>query len=261
MKPNHLLQYLPAVLEKKLSQHRVTQSMYSRLFYRKMIASEIRYSRLQPDARVLHIGAGAAPFTAVGLARAGFRVTAIDCCRNAVCMACDYITSASLRMKTDWVSRLECRHACGETLDIRNYEAVWISLHVPQAPAIIQNIRAACPDTVIVWRCPSKWVRWAYPRKSFPRAHELRHFWGNRSYILKPHEEASLTELKKGDTAVFCSIPDHSDLPSLSIRPGKNLTYMGRAAFNGPCIVCTGSRRVAICPGLAGNIRVRRHTS
>lgn len=249
---------IPMQMERSFCTGRAGRSMYNNLFYRRMIDREIARSGLQAGAHVLHIGAGAAPFTAAGLSEAGFRVTAVDCCPNAVCKAREFMNSWCSDAAEPCSRHIDFCLSAGETQDYSSYDAIWISLHVPQAPEIIQKVRSQHPDAVIVWRTPANWLSWAYSPSDFPEADSIRHFWGNRSHIISNSSDTALTELRKGDSAVCSSVPQHSDLPSLSIRPGKTLTYLGKAAFHGPCIVCIGTRRIAICPQLAAHIRVRR---
>ncbi|AFG37256.1 FeoA family protein [Spirochaeta africana] len=248
---------------KLLQQSRLLRTVYDHLFYRSMIRREIAAADLPRDARVLHIGAGAVPFTAAALAKAGFQVDAVDCCRHAADKAAQFLQQTS----PDYHHRVRCSCAQGELINLAGYDAVWISLHVPCAAAIIQRLHRESPNTVVIWRSRSPLVRRMYPRTQFdahchiPATRRFRRWTGNVSHIRQQGGNCSLLHLPHGQAATIKTVPEHGDLPSMSLRAGKKITYLGRAAFGGPCIVCIGNRRIAVCHRLARQIRVQQETA
>ncbi len=124
--------------------------LYSRLFYREMVSREIALSEITPGMRVLHVGCGPFPMTAMMLARFGARVTAADIDPNALALARRVLERNGLSSGIRLVS------GCGSILDFSGYQAVWISLHVqPMQQVIMRALDNTPPEAAVVFRGPA----------------------------------------------------------------------------------------------------------
>ena len=131
--------------------------LYS-LPYRRVVAREIQLAGIGPDDRVLNIGCGAVPFTAIHLARmAGCRVTALDIDPAAVRKASLLIRRAGL---SDQVTILEGDGAS----DIRQgFDVAVVALQVrPKAGVLMELGRRGGRGSRAVFREPSEWCRGQY---------------------------------------------------------------------------------------------------
>jgi|GEM_PF-1501426 len=127
--------------------------LYFDLFYRKMLANEVDLAGLKPGASVLHIGGGAYPYTAIYLARKGYRVRACDCNSSAVEMARDLVQKNGLG------DRITIFHRNGCTVDSSNYDAVWLSLNIcPKERVLEQSWASLKEGGLLIYRKLPAWL-------------------------------------------------------------------------------------------------------
>ncbi len=69
-------------------------------------------------------------------------------------------------------------------------------------------------------------------------------------------QSISLSNLKRGTSALVIDVPEHPLLYALGLRPGKVIQGLGRQLFGGPLMVKTGERQVAIGKKIAEKIIV-----
>ncbi len=150
--------YTVKSLEKLGSKHPFLSDAYFRFFYQNMLRDEISLSGIQPGMNVAHVGCGALPMTAISLARAGARVTAVDLDPEALSHAEKPITRLGLQDKITLYS------GCGTKLNFAQYDAVWLSLHVRPVDRILKRAMDMLPDQgKIVMREPRGALRSYYP--------------------------------------------------------------------------------------------------
>ncbi len=131
---------------------------YAKLFYGRMIAAERRAAGLQPGAKVLHIGSGRLPMTALTLAAQGFAVTALDNDPAAVGQSRRVLRQCGLQHQVQVVQ------ADGSWCDCSDYDAVWISFHVIPKQGILQQVlQSLRPNSCVIYRNPRGWLRRFYP--------------------------------------------------------------------------------------------------
>lgn len=157
---NHLYASAASIikgLEAIFSRNKVLFLLYGTLFYRSVLKRELGGKTLPPSARILHIGAGALPYTAYYLAKKRYHIDAIDCDEQAVARA-KYLIE-SLRM-TDQVKLI---HLDGTQILSKDYDAIWISLHVSDKKKVLKNvIHHAKQGAWIIYREPRSWLSLIY---------------------------------------------------------------------------------------------------
>ncbi len=132
--------------------------LYHRLFYQGMIEREVELAGLKPGERVLHIGGGCFPFTAIYLALKGYKVQVIDMEAKAVEKAKAVIEKWGLK---DYIEVLE---ANGLDVSGEGFDVVWISLHVHPKEEIIKKLLSTLPSSGrIIYRNPRGVLRRFYP--------------------------------------------------------------------------------------------------
>lgn len=124
-------------------------SLYHKLFYASVIEREITLASLKPGERVLHIGGGSYPFTALHLARYGCNVCLIDNNDQAVVNAKQVVIDNAL------THRIEAKKADGQEVSGADFDAVWISLLVHPKEEIVRNLLTTLPKQGrIIYRNP-----------------------------------------------------------------------------------------------------------
>lgn len=145
-------------LEELCCRHIGFGKIYHRLFYHRMIAREAQLVGLQPGERVLHIGGGCFPFTAIYLALRGHKVQAIDVDTRAVRKARTVVEKWGLR------EHIEVLEADGLDVSGEGFDVVWISLHVHPKEEIIKKLLSTLPSSGrIIYRNPRGVLRRFYP--------------------------------------------------------------------------------------------------
>lgn len=144
-------------LEHRLSAKIWLFKWYGRLFYQRVVERELGLTRLEPGARVLHIGAGALPYTAYYLARRGYRIDAVDHDGQMLGRARQLLEATGLS------SRVQLLEQDGLEVEASPYCAIWISLHLRCKEAVLERLaRIAVPGTWIVFREPRSWLKLFY---------------------------------------------------------------------------------------------------
>lgn len=134
--------------------------LYHRCFYQPVIEREIALAQLQPGERVLHIGGGSYPFTALQLAAYGCHVCLIDNDRQAISNAERIITRSRLS------HLIQVKHADGMETSGRGFDAVWISLLVQPKKEIVERLLKTLSEHKnkrIIYRNPRGIFKYFYP--------------------------------------------------------------------------------------------------
>ncbi len=130
---------------------------YGGLFYGRVLERELRLIALAPGERVLHIGAGALPYTACFLAARGHEVDAVDSDPRTLARARAMVQACGVAGRV-WLLEQD-----GLRVAARGYAAIWVSLHVSPKGAILERLlHAASPGCWIVYREPRSWLRLFY---------------------------------------------------------------------------------------------------
>ncbi len=130
--------------------------LYS-LPYRKVLSSEIDLAGLKGSDIVLNVGCGPAPFTAIMLARRGFRVIALDRDEDAVEAARNAVLRAGLEDRIDvrWGDPIRDR--------MPDYDVAFVALQVRPKAAVIDALRnSAKSGGRILVRDSAPWCRDMY---------------------------------------------------------------------------------------------------
>lgn len=109
------------------------------LYYNRMCEREISAIRMKSHHRVLFIGAGAYPYSAMMYAKTGAMVTAIDRERAAIISASHYAHE-----------RLRFIEADGATFNMAHYDTIIIAKQVEQKQSIINQIKKTAKRRVRV---------------------------------------------------------------------------------------------------------------
>ncbi len=131
--------------------------IYTKLFYQSMLEKEIVLSGIVPGMKVIHIGCGPLPMTAVHLAEFGAQVTAVDMQDSILKQAAQFINRRQL------CDRINLLKGCGTSFDFSGYDAIWFSLHVNPITKVIQRAcRSMDTDARIIFRAPRGKLSWFY---------------------------------------------------------------------------------------------------
>lgn len=126
--------------------------LYRNVFYRPMVAKEIKLADVEMGSRILHLGCGPLPLTALSLAEAGFQVDAIDRDPRAVESATRVVRANGLQR------RIRVIRADGRGIDCQFYDAVWVSFHVsPRRQCLERILSTLKKGGKVVYRNPSGW--------------------------------------------------------------------------------------------------------
>jgi len=132
--------------------------LYFRLFYKNMLEQELsllKMSQLPPGSRVLHIGCGSCPYTALFLAARGYHVEAWDCHPGAVKKA------RKLVQKHHLEDRVQIVHREGSQLNNSAclYEAIWVSLNVSPLNKVLKQAQHNLKEGgVLIYRMLPGWI-------------------------------------------------------------------------------------------------------
>lgn len=234
--------------------------VYGKLFYQRMVAREIQHSGLlelnSERKRVLHVGCGPMPYTALALAAHGMQVTAVDNDPHAVEQARRVIAQAGLEERIT----VELKDAC--SIDPREYDGVWLSLHVyPRGRVISSYLETMRKDSVLVYRNPRNALlkRW-YPRCCPPwSCTRVPQPFGKESVIMQPPTRTDVIPLSyapAGVSGIITDVPEHPLLSPLGIRPGKFISVEARCMLGGPIALTVDGRTSAVHRSLAGKIMI-----
>ncbi len=131
--------------------------LYGRLFYGPMVRREIELAGVDHRHRILHLGCGPLPLTAMALAEAGFRVDAVDRDPEAAFSAVKVIAGRGLDRKMDVIC------ADGREIDYSDYDAVWVSFHVyPRRECLERILCTLNGGGRVIYRNPRGWRKQLY---------------------------------------------------------------------------------------------------
>lgn len=232
--------------------------LYNRLFYAPMLCSELNIADLKEGTKIIHIGCGPLPLTALYLGREGFHVVGVDKDQEALKRAREMVEQNSLE------DRIELRAGDGMDLDYSSYEAVWISLHARPQDMIIEKALETLPEGgKIICRNSRSYLKPLYSamktrgltRCQFKRKRQLL---GKETLLIEKLKKGrrSLKDLREGMEGEISILPDAPLLSSLGLRPGKPIKVRGREPFNGPVITEVEGRRIALGLNIAQQIQV-----
>lgn len=237
--------------------------IYEALFYGRLIKKEKEVAGLKPTMRVLHVGSGRLPVTAVALAKRGMQVDALDNDPKAVEGSRKFLDKAGYGDKVRVILGEGCEMDCSV------YDAVFVSLHViPRDKVIKECLESLSSTGRLLYRNPKGPLRMLYPRVNpaelGPYSYmEIPNAQGKETVIIFKEEResvscrgVSLDTMKVGAKGMILSACDVPQAPSFSIRPGKHLTLQAREPFGGAFVVWIDHRVVAIPRDLAFKIRV-----
>ncbi len=253
--------FLPLVrrMEKLANRNKAFGTVYSHLFYRRMIAIECSEAGLEPGAAVVQIGCGHCPMTALALADQGFRVTAVD--RDPAA-----IRDASAR---DTGGRITFIAADATELDYAGYDAVFVALHVEPRREVVERILATADgDTRILLRNPRGSLNGSYTRlhasdTTVCIGAAIRKLPGQKELLVIKSPGAgaacgvcSLCDLapRQSGRIAHANVPPH--LAAMGFRPGKDCTILAVQPWGGPVICTVAGRDVAVERNLARDIEV-----
>lgn len=131
---------------------------YHRIFYRRLVEKEAVLAGLRPGERVLLVGAGSFPFTALQLAQLGHAVRAVDNDPRAVMDARRVVAAWNL------AERIEVIQAEGVEISAADADVVWIALHVHPKKKIIKRLLDTVSESGrVIYRNPRGVLRHLYP--------------------------------------------------------------------------------------------------
>ncbi|ADQ15461.1 class I SAM-dependent methyltransferase [Halanaerobium hydrogeniformans] len=141
-------------LEASFNKISYTGELYDKFFYNRLIASELELSELKKGSKILHIGSGPRPMTAVYLARKGYFVDGVEIDPEAIKTSKKYLKD----LKVD--NKINILAGNGkEEINYLKYDAVWISLHVKSKKNILKKlIKESRSGTKIIYRNPASWL-------------------------------------------------------------------------------------------------------
>ena len=146
------------VMESLGARYRSLGRVYYSLFYRSIVEREMEFAEIKPGSKVLNVGCGPLPMTAVSLARNGHSVVALDKDKKAV--------ESARKVVDDLGLDLEIVRGDPGCVDITEFDAVWVSLHVSPRSEVVEMARALKEDQVLVFRNVRGWLSEIYPRVS-----------------------------------------------------------------------------------------------
>ncbi len=146
-----------ALMEKKSVTSSMLVSLYSGL-YNGVIRKEIKLAGINSKDRVLNVGCGAIPFTAIKVAKlTGARVWAIDRDDKAVAAACECISTVGMQDLIQ-VAKLE---GC-EPVPF-GFDVALVALQVAPKKDVLLNLVECCePGGRLIFRKPRKRLKHHY---------------------------------------------------------------------------------------------------
>lgn len=131
--------------------------LYGRLFYGPMVRRELELAAVDGRHRILHLGCGPLPLTAMVLAEAGLRVDAVDRDPEAASSAARVIAGSGLDQRINVI----CADGC--EVDYAGYDAVWVSFHVhPRRECLERILLTLNGGGRIIYRNPRGWRKGLY---------------------------------------------------------------------------------------------------
>lgn len=144
-------------MAEKLFCHSSLTCTWFRNYYKKLVSEEIHIAGITCEDKVLCIGSGSIPSTAIELAeQSGASIYAVD------------IDNEAVRCGRDVISRLGLSHkvficSCpGEQCYFENYEYVHIAMQVTNKKKIIEEVFKRSKNTKVILRIPKEEIRHKY---------------------------------------------------------------------------------------------------
>jgi Fe2+ transport system protein FeoA len=245
-------------LERLAGRNTFFGKLYARFFYHRMIRIETRSAELTQGARVMHIGCGPFPITALALADRGFQVTAVDR---------DEETIRGARDRYGRSLSFVCADA--REIDYGGCDAIFVALHAEPRRAVLDRIIAtADPGARILLRNPRGSLNGRYTRLraencGLVSGAQLRRLPGQKELLVlrKPRvgdlpRRCTLCELAMSQAGTVSSVPDHPQLAAMGFRPGKDCTILAVQPLGGPVICTVAGRDVALERAIAETVLV-----
>ena len=263
-------------LERLAARYPRWAGLYTRLFYRRMIELEYGLAELQPGDRVLQLGAGPFPMTALALAERGCHVTAVDCDPEALRAAEGVLRAHG---PGGLAGSVALREDNGLNLSAEGYAAVILALHItPKAEILCGILETADAETRVLYRNPRGFLRGAYKRVTpgelgLSQPGKIIALPGNKELVMvrKPAgltsdaqiasmkcAECALCDLAPKQLGTIAYAPDLPALAALGVRPGKTCSLVAAQPWGGPVICSVGGRQVALERSIAASIGVTR---
>ncbi|MBU5438981.1 hypothetical protein KQI42_13215 [Tissierella sp. MSJ-40] len=148
-------------MEKKISNSNFLIGLYEN-YYRKIVKDEVKLAEMTNKDKVLCIGGGSIPCTALQIANlTGAEVHVIDIDRKAVNNAKNIIRKMGLGNK------IYVTEAKGEDIDVGSYNVIHIALQVTPKERVVEHIWSKSTEgTRIVVRLPKKSLKCFYSNLS-----------------------------------------------------------------------------------------------
>ena len=235
---------------------------YEAMFYRRLVHREVDIAKLPAGARILHIGAGPYPFTALILGEMGYRVVAIDNDADAVRAARRTVRARGLD------NRVTIRHGDGRDVDCSGYAGVWISFHARPKDAIISKVaRGLDADAVVVARIPNNpgplsSLGTQTQAVSAQRFDPFKSILALRCANAKTEDDVPAIETLDGFSADqlvrVLRGNGHPHLEPLGLRAGKVIRVCARMPLGGALLLDVDGRKVALGAEVARGIQCER---
>ncbi len=117
----------------KIAAHGRVLKCLAKIYYRSVLKREIALANIQESDRVVFIGGGPLPMSALLLEKmSGAKTTVIDCDPRAVEIAERFVAEES--------SNLTCRCEEGQSLNLDDFSVVFIARQVVPCPAVLAHI-------------------------------------------------------------------------------------------------------------------------
>ena len=241
--------------ERACAGHPTLAALYDRLFYRRLVEGEVRMAGLAPNSRILHVGCGRYPFTAMILAGLGHRVVGIDNDAAAVERARRIVEDRGLSR------RIEIRHGDGTEIDTAGFDGVWVSFHAVPRKEIFENCLRNLPSRApVIGRIPGGLGKLAYPGDFEINCECRKPFDAFKSTVLFRAGGESESTLSSVPTDGLVRIVEgehcHPHLEPLGLRGGKEVRVCARMPFGGAMVIEVAGRKIALGNEVAARIRV-----
>lgn len=234
-------------------------SIYRRCFYLPILKKEFALADLKEGVKILHIGCGPLPITAIFLGKMGYSVLAVDNNGEAVAAAEQIVRRQSLEKKVH-IKKLD-----GTEMDYSYYDVIWISLHANPLDKIIKRAAETMKEGAkILCRTSRSYLKPFYssvdPRE-FPSLNLLageKQILGKKTLLFQKKRKGimDLKKMETGTCGYITYVPEVPLLSPLGLRLGKMVRIEGKEPFLGPVIAEVMGRRVAIGQDLAEQILV-----
>ncbi|SES72459.1 nicotianamine synthase family protein [Anaerobranca gottschalkii] len=120
------------------------------LFYKKSVEIEREFAELLTEDKVLFIGGGAVPYSAIILANKVKQVTVIDNDKSSVSLAKKIINYLG-------INNITINYGNGQFVDPKDYTVIFLPLQAQPKNQILANLKSHCrKNTKILMRVPKK---------------------------------------------------------------------------------------------------------